>query len=80
MENIWYSITRATERPKLLILDSYLLHTELEEEFKRFNTKALFIPKGLTYCLQPSDNLFHKTNKSHAKAYFMLHQEKKSEK
>jgi len=76
LTHIWYPITSSTERPKLLLLDSYPLHTEMKEEFEKYNTKVLFIPKGLTYCLQPLDNLFHKTYKTHARNYFMFNQDK----
>jgi len=76
LENIWWPIAQATLRPKILILDSYPLHQNLRTEFEKFNTIVKFIPKGLTWSLQPLDNLYHKTYKSLAREFFLTNQQR----
>ena len=49
--------------PKLLIVDSYPLHTDAVHLLSQYNTRVLFIPPGLTYSLQPLDCGFFKVLK-----------------
>lgn len=52
---IWYHIAQMFPGPKILILDSYPLHLELQYLFARHETTVLYIPAGLTFTLQPLD-------------------------
>ena len=74
LELIWWPIASSIEGPKLLVVDSYPLHLDFEEDLRKFNTFLLFVPKGLTWQLQPLDNLFHKAYKKYAQDYFVHNQ------
>ena len=74
LQKIWWPIARARPEPKLLLLDSYPLHTEIKSDLEKYNTHVLFIPKGLTWRLQPLDCIFHKEYKKYAREFFNNHQ------
>jgi len=74
LNNIWWPIAQSNERPKLLIVDSYPIHTDLKSELEKHNTTVLFIPKGLTKSLQPLDGLYHKAYKSFAREFWISNQ------
>ena len=57
---IWSHIARAVDGPKLLILDSYPLHVDLNYLFSKYDTHVLYVPKGMTWSLQPLDCGFFK--------------------
>ena len=71
---VWHPIASSTQRPKLLLLDSLPLHKDLKKEFEKFHTRVMYIPKGLTWTLQPLDSLYHRTYKNYARECFMVHQ------
>ena len=52
-EKIWRPIAESRSGSKLLIVDSYPLHTAAVVLLSQFNTYVLFVPTGLTFPLQP---------------------------
>ena len=82
----WHPMVRHIDGPKLLILDSYPLHEEFAAKFAENNTHVLFVPKGLTWSLQPLDCGHFKVFKDHLKrkwverqnAVFLSEQEKRA--
>jgi len=75
LEVIWWPIARSRDGPKLLILDSYNIHTEARADLEKYNTHVMFIPVGMTWCLQPLDSIFHKHYKKYAREFFLSHQQ-----
>lgn len=76
--SVWYPIAQSNNRPKILLLDSYPLHLDLKSEFEKFNTIVKFVPKGLTWTLQPLDSLYHQRYKALAKSYFLMNQKRQA--
>lgn len=67
IHKIWIPSGGSMRGNKLLILDSYPLHKEFEENFAIEDTEVLYVPPGLTWCLQPLDAGFHKLLKDQLK-------------
>jgi len=74
LSEVWWPVAQRTQDTKLLIVDSYGPHLALEAELRKFNTRVLFVPKGLTWSLQPLDTLFHKSSKQLSQDYFVRNQ------
>jgi len=79
LDDIWWPIARATPGHKILIVDSYPLHTEAQDIFEKYNTIVKFVPKGFTWSLQPLDHLYHKRYKALAKDIFLENQRRELE-
>ena len=45
---VWYPIAQSIEGKKLLLVDSYPIHREMEEYFIKYDTIVLYIPPGKT--------------------------------
>jgi len=71
LETIWWPIAQSINGPKILIIDSYPLHEDLKNQFEKYNTIVKFVPKGLTWALQPLDGVYHKTYKKFARSFFL---------
>lgn len=67
MYKIFRPLLRVKQGPKLLILDSYPLHEDFKTNFAENDTHVLYIPKGLTWSVQPLDCGFFKVFKDHLK-------------
>src|SRR5688572_25446343 len=74
---IWEPIAQARDGPKLLLLDSYPLHEELKYLFSRHDTHVLYVPKGMTWSLQPLDCGFFKMYKDEIRKDWVLNQQYK---
>ena len=49
--------------PKLIIIDSYPLHRQIEALLSSYQTYVLYVPEGMTWALQPLDLGYHKSFK-----------------
>ena len=74
---VWSHIARETDGHKLLILDSYPLHENLEEFLSEYDTHVLYVPKGMTWSLQPLDCGFFKIFKEEIQKDWVLNQQYK---
>jgi len=72
---IWQPMAGYIPGPRLLILDSYPLHEDFKAKFAENDTHVLFVPKGLTWCLQPLDCEFFKVLKDHLKKKWIENQQ-----
>lgn len=72
---IWHPLVSRLPGPKLLILDSYPLHLDLKAKFEENDTHVLFVPKGLTWALQPLDCGFFKVLKDELKKIWIRNQQ-----
>jgi len=72
---IYHPIVRHKQGPKLLIVDSYPLHEDFKAKFAENDTHVLFVPKGLTWYLQPLDCGFFKVYKDNLKKKWIQSQQ-----
>lgn len=71
---IWKPLLTHRQGNKLLLLDSYPLHTDLESKFISNGIYVLYIPTGLTWALQPLDGGFFKVFKDELKKIWSRNQ------
>lgn len=71
---LWQPMIKFLSGPKLLIIDSYPLHEDFRQKFAELDTHVLFVPKGLTWSLQPLDCGFFKVLKDHLKKEWIQNQ------
>ena len=71
---IWHFKASRLEGPKLLIIDSYPLHKDLENLFSKYDTHVMYVPPGLTWALQPLDCGFFKVLKDELKKLWISQQ------
>ena len=74
---LWSHITSERDGHKLLILDAYPLHKNMEMFLSRNDTHILYVPKGMTWSLQPLDCGFFKVFKDKIRNDWLMNQQYK---